>query len=62
MTRRSNEVGYTDKRGQFTENRGVTMDDGLPIQSFPVGPTEPAIPSSGQADTGGGATAATSQD
>ncbi|MBB4910594.1 hypothetical protein [Actinophytocola algeriensis] len=32
----------TDNSGQFTENKGVTMESGFPIKPVSAPPTEPA--------------------
>jgi hypothetical protein len=48
--------------GQFTENRGVTMESGFPIKPVSTPPTEPAGQPTAPAPSSGTGGASTSED
>jgi hypothetical protein len=52
----------TDTGGQFTENKGVTMESGFPIKPVSAPPSEPAGQPSSPAPSSGAGGASTSED
>jgi hypothetical protein len=52
----------TASDGQFSENKGVTMDSGFPIKPVSVPPSEPALQPSSPAPSSDAQGAATAKD
>lgn len=56
------EMVSTASDGQFSENKGVTMDSGFPIKPVSVPPSEPALQPSSPAPSSDAQGAATAKD